>query len=56
MAMGPGALAIDLLVLFLTQLWSRQAMGCREMGADGEKCVHGISEIVGPEARLFVKA
>ena len=26
------------------------------MGADGEEGVHGMSEVVGPKARLFVEA
>ena len=31
-------------------------MGSSEMGANGEEGVHGMSEIVGPEAWLFVEA
>ena len=56
MAVRPRALAVNLLVFFLTQLRTSQAVGCSEVGTNGEECIHGISEIVGPEARLFVEA
>ena len=56
MTVGTCALAVDALVLFLAEFRSCQTMGSSEMGADREKGVHGMSEIVGPEAWLFVKA
>ena len=55
-AVGTCTFAIDALVLFLTQLRPGQTVSSSEMGANGEEGVHGMSEIVGPEARLFVKA
>ena len=56
MTMGTCALAVDTFVLLLAELRSCQTMGSSEMGADREEGVHGMSEIVGPEAWLFVKA
>ena len=56
MTMGPGALAVNSVVLFGAQLGPRQAMGRREMGLDGEERFHGIAEHIGPELVGFVKA
>ena len=56
MAMGTCALAVDRFVLFLTEFRTGQSVSGGEVGADGEEGVHGMSEIVGPKARLFVEA
>ena len=49
-AMGTGTFAVNLFVLLLAQLWSCQTVRSSEMSADGEIGVHGLSEIVGPQA------
>ena len=54
-AMGTGAFSIGGHVLFRAQLGSRQAMGCREVGGDGEESIHGLTEIIRPEERVFIQ-
>ncbi len=54
--MGTGAFAVDALVLLLAQFRPGQTMRSGEVGPNGQKGVHGMSEVVGPEARLFVEA
>merc|ERR1712010_118871 len=55
MTVGPGTFAIDGFVLLLAQFRASKTMGGGEVRADSEKGFHRMSEIVGPEARLFVK-
>ena len=56
MAMGPGALAVDGLVLLLAEFRPGQAMGCGEVGANGQESFHGVADNVGPERVGFVEA
>jgi len=56
MAVGAGALAVDLLVLGLGELGAGQPVGGSEVGANREEGFHGVVEQVGPEGGLFVEA
>ena len=55
-AIRPGALAVDRLVVGLAQLGAGEAMGGGEMGADRQEGFHGVVEHIGPEGGGFVEA
>ena len=47
------ALAVNLAVLFVTEVRMRETMSGAEVRADGEVGFHSVSLIIGPKFRMF---